>query len=256
MLKNARKVKTGEAIVLNDINGDDHCMATAIERTDDGTWLLKIESDAGTEAVLERIGYAPLPPYIKRDADKERAITDLERYQTVYAENSGAVAAPTAGLHFSNELLKRIEEKGVKLAYVTLHVGAGTFKPVTAENLDDHNMHSERYIVSEKTAGVINGCIESGKKVIAVGTTTVRTLESVANGRKVNAGEGSTRIFIQPGFEFQVVDAMVTNFHLPKSTLIALVGAFAGLEKIMKAYEHAIEKRYRFYSYGDAMIII
>ncbi|MCK5565804.1 MAG: tRNA preQ1(34) S-adenosylmethionine ribosyltransferase-isomerase QueA [Planctomycetes bacterium] len=256
MLKNARKVKAGESIVLSDINGADHCMATAIERTDEGTWLIRVESEAGTNDVLDEIGYAPLPPYIKRDADKGLAAMDLKRYQTVYAKKPGAVAAPTAGLHFSNDLLARIEQKGVKLVYVTLHVGAGTFKPVTAENLDDHNMHSERYSVSEKTAGVINGCIEGGGRVIAVGTTTVRTLESVANGRKVEAGDGRTRIFIQPGFEFQVVDAMVTNFHLPKSTLLALVGAMAGLDKIMKAYEHAIEQRYRFYSYGDAMLII
>ncbi len=256
MLKNARKVKAGESIVLSDINGADHCMATAIERTDEGAWLIKVESEAGTDDVLKRIGYAPLPPYIKRDADKGLAAMDLERYQTVYAEKPGAVAAPTAGLHFSHELLARIEQKGVKLVYVTLHVGAGTFKPVTAENLDDHNMHSERYGISEKTAGIINGCIEGGGRVIAVGTTTVRTLESVAKGRKVEAGEGRTQIFIRPGFEFQVVDAMVTNFHLPKSTLLALVGAMAGLDKIMKAYAHAIEQRYRFYSYGDAMLII
>ena len=176
---------------------------------------------------------------------------DLERYQTVYAQHPGAVAAPTAGLHFTNELINKITDKGVKLAFVTLHVGAGTFKPVTADDLDNHEIHSEKYSICQKTADIIN----ESNRVIAVGTTSVRTVETASKNGKITPCEGKTRLFIQPGFEFQIVDAMITNFHLPKSTLLALVGAFAGLENIMAAYQHAIEAQYRFFSYGDAMFI-
>lgn len=256
MLKNARRVKIGESIILIAKDGTDFCTAAATRRIGQGHWLLQIDSEDPVEDILAQIGFAPLPPYIKRTASSDLADIDIDRYQTVYAKNTGAVAAPTAGLHFTPQLLDTIKKMHVEFAYVTLHVGAGTFKPVTAENLDDHKIHSERYSISSKDAAIINHCSENGGRIIAVGTTSVRTLETVACDRKVQSCSGSTRLFIQPGYEFKIVDAMVTNFHLPKSTLLALVGAFAGLENMLAAYRHAIEKQYRFFSYGDAMLII
>jgi S-adenosylmethionine:tRNA ribosyltransferase-isomerase len=256
MLKNARKVKAGETIVFYDKEKKDFCRAKAAERMADGHWILKIESNQNSQDILEKIGSAPLPPYIKRSNDKDTARMDLQRYQTVYAEQPGAVAAPTAGLHFTGELLKQIKSMGIEVAYVTLHVGAGTFKPVTIEILQDHQMHSERFSIEREDADIINTTINNGGRIIAAGTTSVRTLETVAQDRRVTACEGSTKLFILPGYEFKVVDAMLTNFHLPKSTLLALVGAFAGLDNVLTAYRHAIEKRYRFYSYGDAMLIV
>lgn len=256
MLRNARKVKAGETIVFYDKEKKDFCRAEAAERLSDGHWILKIESKQTSRDILEKIGSAPLPPYIKRLNDEEMTVKDLERYQTVYAEEPGAIAAPTAGLHFTCELLERIKNMGIAVAYVTLHVGAGTFKPVTTENLQDHKMHSERFCLEKQDADIINTAIDNGGRIIAVGTTSVRTLETIAQGRMVAACEGSTKLFIQPGYEFKVVDAMLTNFHLPKSTLLALVGAFAGLDNVLAAYRGAIEKRYRFYSYGDAMLIV
>lgn len=251
MLKNARKVKLDETIVLCDRDGKDSFEAKIAQRLDDGRVVLEVDTGQGAEDVLSQIGFAPLPPYIKRKADKEMNEKDMERYQTVYAKTIGAVAAPTAGLHFTEELMRQISETGIKLAYVTLHVGAGTFKPVTADDLDDHDMHSERFSITQNDADVIN----AAKRIVAVGTTSVRTLETVGKDGKIEAGEGETKLFIQPGFEFQIVDAMITNFHLPKSTLIALVGAFAEMANVMSAYRHAIEERYRFFSYGDAMFI-
>jgi len=256
MLKNARKVKAGESIVFYDKEKKDFCRAEAAERMTDGHWTLKIESNQNSYDILEKIGSAPLPPYIKRGNDEDTARMDLQRYQTVYAEQPGAVAAPTAGLHFTGELLKQIKSMGIQVAYVTLHVGAGTFKPVTTEILQDHQMHSERFSICQKDADLINRSLEKGTRIIAAGTTSVRTLETAAQDGRVTACEGSTKLFILPGYEFKVVDAMLTNFHLPKSTLLALVGAFAGLENILAAYRHAIKRRYRFYSYGDAMLII
>lgn len=256
MLKNARKVKIGEILSLSGRTGDDFCGATAVERIGDGRWLLEVDFDGDAEGLLGEIGFAPLPPYIKRGNDVEVGKEDIDRYQTVYAKESGAVAAPTAGLHFTQDMLGSLKAKGVEIAYVTLHVGAGTFKPVTADDLDDHEMHSERYAVSEEAAAKINNTKRAGGRVIAVGTTSVRTLESIGADGKITPCSGDTRLFIQPGYEFKIVDAMITNFHLPKSTLLALVGAFAGMETMMGAYRHAIEKRYRFFSYGDAMLII
>ncbi|MHC5137245.1 MAG: S-adenosylmethionine:tRNA ribosyltransferase-isomerase, partial [Planctomycetota bacterium] len=179
----------------------------------------------------------------------------LQRYQTVYATEPGAVAAPTAGLHFDELTLEKIRQLGVRLAYITLHVGIGTFRPVQTETLDEHPMHEERYEIGKEAADIINSTIDTGGRIVAVGTTSVRTLESVAENRHIQAAQGKTRLFIQPGYEFKIVDAVVTNFHLPKSTLLALVGAFAGMGAVLEAYQHAIEQKYRFYSYGDAMFI-
>jgi S-adenosylmethionine:tRNA ribosyltransferase-isomerase len=255
MLKGAGKVEAGEQIVFKNKTGGDFCDAQVQGKKGEGIFKLKISCNEDYETILEEIGFPPLPPYIKRDTDFEQAKIDKERYQTVYANSAGAVAAPTAGLHFTKELIEQLKDKGVKFAYVTLHVGVGTFKPVTTEMLEEHKMHSEWFSINEDTANLINEAKKNGGRIIAVGTTSVRTLESAAEQGKVKAMSGSTEIFIKPGYEFKIVDAMVTNFHLPKSTLLALVGAFAGLDKIFAAYNHAIEQRYRFYSYGDAMMI-
>ena len=206
---------------------------------------------------LEELGKMPLPPYIERESTDE----DRDMYQTVYSRVDGSVAAPTAGLHFTEELLRKAQEKGVKLAYVTLHVGIGTFRPVKCENIEEHQMHFEEYFVDEDTASVINETIRAGGRIVSVGTTSTRTLESAAFydeacGRYlVKAGHGSTGIFIYPGYEYKIVDALITNFHLPKSTLIMLVSALYDREKILDAYREAVEKQYRFFSYGDAMLI-
>jgi S-adenosylmethionine:tRNA ribosyltransferase-isomerase len=257
MVKGAGKVKVGERMVLCDKDGRDWQEAKAVERTDDGRWLLKVDSgEDSAHEVLDKIGFAPLPPYIKRSDDKELAKTDLQRYQTVYAQKAGAVAAPTAGLHFTGQLFERLKDKGIVLAYVTLHVGAGTFKPIKAENLAEHKMHAERFSICAEDAEVINDTIDRGGRIIAVGTTSVRTLETICREGKVEPAEGTTSLFITPGYEFKIIDAMITNFHLPRSTLLALVCAFGGLENVLAAYRHAIEQRYRFYSYGDAMLIV
>jgi S-adenosylmethionine:tRNA ribosyltransferase-isomerase len=208
------------------------------------------------QTVLEQIGFAPLPPYIKRHGDTAQDEIDRLRYQTVYASRDGAVAAPTAGLHFTDDLIGRIKAIGVSFASVTLHVGAGTFKPVTTEVLEEHKIHSERFVIDEKNCEIVNSAKKTGGRIFAVGTTSVRVLEAVAGGGLVRPVDGRTELFIVPGYEFKIVDAMVTNFHLPRSTLLALVAAFAGLDNILAAYCHAVENRYRFYSYGDAMLII
>ena len=256
MLKGARKVKIGETIYLKDKENNDKYQAVLKEKLPDGKCLLKIGTDIGVESILEDIGFPPLPPYIKRGRDAGQAEIDKLRYQTVYAQKSGAVAAPTAGMHFTNELIEQLKGKGVTFAYVTLHVGAGTFKPVTAENLGDHEIHIERFSIDGENAELINNAKEKGGRIIAVGTTSVRTLEAIGEGGKLRASNGTTQLFIQPGYKFKIVDAMITNFHLPKSTLLALVGAFAGMENVMAAYRHAIDQRYRFFSYGDAMLIV
>lgn len=202
--------------------------------------------------VLEAFGKVPLPPYIEHAADK----SDEGRYQTVYARYPGAVAAPTAGLHFSEALLKRLQDKGVDIEYVTLHVGAGTFQPVRVENLSEHHMHSEWYSMPEETARRINEAKAQGRRVVAVGTTSLRTLESAADRvGHVQAGARDTQLFVMPGYEFKIVDALITNFHLPKSTLVMLVSALVGRERILEAYRHAVQERYRFFSYGDACFI-
>ena len=255
LLKNARKIKPGDTLILLDPTQKPALSAIAARRLEDGLWRLEPDSTESPEAVLIRIGFAPLPPYIKRGSDAPDMEEDLCRYQTVYARQPGAIAAPTAGLHFDLAILEQIRGMGVKLAYVTLHVGIGTFRPVQTETLDEHPMHEEFYEIDTEAAATINAAAQAGGRIIAVGTTSVRTLESVAEARRVRPASGQTRLFIQPGYTFGITDAIITNFHLPKSTLLALVGAFAGLDTVMAAYRHAIEQKYRFYSYGDAMLI-
>ncbi len=256
MLKGAGKVKPGESIILKDKEGERFCMADAVEKTGAGRFLLRIEKDRDAKTILKKIGFPPLPPYIKRDRDIKQAAIDKTRYQTVYARKAGAVAAPTAGLHFTNRLIEKLKSSGIYFAYITLHTGPGTFKPIAAQTLEDHEIQPENFCVDEENARVINSAKEKGGRIIAVGTTTVRTLETTACHSKIRAGVGTTNLFIKPGYEFRMVDAMVTNFHLPRSTLLALAAAFAGVENILAAYHYAIERRYRFYSYGDAMLIV
>ncbi len=202
---------------------------------------------------LEQIGHMPLPPYIRREAGEG----DKDRYQTVYCREEGSVAAPTAGLHFTKELLSRVEDVGIKIIYVTLHVGIGTFRPVKADLVEDHHMHFEEYEISAEAARIINDTKAAGGRIISVGTTSTRTLESAAESNgTIPAGSGSTDIFIYPGYEFKVIDSLITNFHLPKSTLMMLISAFYDREKVLEAYEEAKRQKYRFFSYGDAMFII
>lgn len=230
--------------------GDGLLKAEILEVKEDGNRLVRFFYDGDFYQILEKIGKMPLPHYITAE------LKDNERYQTVYSHEVGSAAAPTAGLHFTQELLDKIEAKGVKIAKVTLHVGLGTFRPVKAENIEEHHMHSEHYEMSEETARIINEAKANGKRVIAVGTTSCRTLESVAQKEGcIRASEGYTDIFIYPGYTFRAMDGIITNFHLPESTLIMLISAFAGRDKVMNAYKTAVEQRYRFYSFGDAMMI-
>ncbi len=260
LLKAARKVKTGEHISLTSREKTDFCRAELLEKKADGRCRLKVEVEAEPEAILDEIGFPPLPPYIKRGDDSMTAPmyigVDKLRYQTVYAREPGAVAAPTAGLHFTEQLIEQLKQKDICFAYLTLHVGTGTFKPITTENLEDHEMHPEAFSIDEENARIINTAKDKGERIIAVGTTSTRALETAAVDSRIEAISDTTHLFIKPGYEFKIIDAMITNFHLPKSTLLALVAAFASLENILTAYRHAIEKRYRFYSYGDAMLII
>ncbi|MBI1425543.1 MAG: tRNA preQ1(34) S-adenosylmethionine ribosyltransferase-isomerase QueA [Gammaproteobacteria bacterium] len=228
---------------------DDHS-ATVLDRQEP-FYRLRFEGAQGVLSILDAIGQMPLPPYIER-ADAE---ADRERYQTVYARHAGAVAAPTAGLHFTEALLQQLRDKGVGLAYLTLHVGAGTFQPVRVDNIHEHKMHKEWVSVPQTVVDAVHATHAAGKRVIAVGTTTVRSLESAALSGELRAFEGETDIFITPGFRFRVVDALLTNFHLPESTLLMLVCAFAGYSPMMHAYRHAVDMQYRFFSYGDAMFI-
>ncbi|AJC49151.1 tRNA preQ1(34) S-adenosylmethionine ribosyltransferase-isomerase QueA [Allofrancisella guangzhouensis] len=219
---------------------------------DSGIYLLELQGQRNIYQLMEKFGHIPLPPYMKRE-DEE---FDAERYQTVYAKDLGSVAAPTAGLHFSEELMQKIKDKGVNAAYITLHVGSGTFKPVQVDDIESHKMHSEVISVPEDVCQKIRQTKANGGRVIAIGTTSVRSLETAGQSGQIQAYQGETDIFLYPGKKFNVVDAMITNFHLPKSTLIMLVSAFAGKENVIKAYNHAIDKKYRFYSYGDAMFIV
>jgi S-adenosylmethionine:tRNA ribosyltransferase-isomerase len=219
-------------------------------RTDD-LFHVKFLSNIPILEILEQHGKLPLPPYITHQASE----IDERRYQTVFAKHAGAVAAPTAGLHFDEIMLSRIKEKGINIAYVTLHVGAGTFQPVKVNNISDHKMHSELYVISDETVDMVRTTHDKGGKVIAVGTTALRALESAAQNGKLMSGSNETNIFITPGYEFKVVDKLLTNFHLPKSTLLMLVSAFAGYNNIKTAYQHAVDNQYRFFSYGDAMLL-
>ena len=230
-------------------NGD--LTATVVEVKEDGNRIVEFQYEGIFLEVLERLGKMPLPPYIKEELENQ------ERYQTVYSREVGSAAAPTAGLHFTNELLDQIREKGVKTAFVTLHVGLGTFRPVKADNIHDHHMHSELCMISAETAQILNATKASGGRVICVGTTSCRTVESAARkGLPLSEDEDDTSIFIYPGYEFKVLDALITNFPLPESTLIMLVSALAGRENVLKAYEAAIDERYRFFSFGDSMVIM
>ncbi|MDO9238970.1 MAG: tRNA preQ1(34) S-adenosylmethionine ribosyltransferase-isomerase QueA, partial [Methylicorpusculum sp.] len=212
---------------------------------------LSFQCDKSLLEMLTQIGHIPLPPYIDRADDQ----TDITRYQTVFAQEEGAVAAPTAGLHFSEEILEKLRAKGVPSAFVTLHVGSGTFQPVRVEDLSQHIMHKEYFAVREETVKAVEQARARGGRVIAIGTTSVRALESASQSGCLSAGFGDTELFITPGYQFKSVDALLTNFHLPESTLLMLVSAFSGYENIMKAYQHAIEQQYRFFSYGDAMLL-
>ncbi len=257
MIKGACRLSPGDIIIIKDRQKGDFCRAELLEKQALGRCLLRLKTEADTETVLDRIGFPPLPPYIKRNDDPVLAQTDTLRYQTVYARHTGAVAAPTAGLHFTKPLIEQLKQAGIRFAYITLHVGAGTFKPVTAENLDDHQIHQEQFSIDKENAGIINTAKSKGARIIPVGTTSTRTIETLsATNSQIEAATDSTNLFIKPGYEFKITDAMITNFHLPKSTLLALVATFAGLEKILAAYNYAIEQQYRFYSYGDAMLII
>ena len=221
-----------------------------------GTHTVKFQTNGNFEDRLNQLGMVPLPPYIKREPENPEACDDRQSYQTVYASQKGAIAAPTAGLHFTPELLETLADMGITLAAVTLHVGLGTFLPVRVSDIRRHKIHSEQFSISEETANILNRARRAGRRIVAVGTTCVRTLEYAADaGGNVTSGSGSCDLYIYPGYRFKMVDAMVTNFHLPQSTLLMLVSAFAGRENIMQAYAEAIEKRYRFYSYGDAMLI-
>ena len=254
-LKGLRKVQSGEKIVLIDKEKTESYPAELIQKTENGKCLLKIITNDNTETILEKIGFPPLPPYIKRDDNLQVAEADKQRYQTVYAQNAGAVAAPTAGLHFTYDLIEKLKRAGITFARVTLHVGAGTFKPITTENLEDHQIHEERFSIDDQNVNIINETRKQGGRIIPVGTTSMRVLETIATKSQIEPTIGSTRLFITPGFEFKICDCLITNFHLPKSSLLALVAAFAGLDKILAAYRHAVNQHYRFFSYGDAMLI-
>jgi S-adenosylmethionine:tRNA ribosyltransferase-isomerase len=255
MLEGSRRLRVGETLCFE---GSSPVTFVLAERQAEGKWRIQVQCNEPANAVLERVGRTPLPPYIgRKNADQDSESRDRERYQTVYARSPGAVAAPTAGLHLSDEVLARIRERGVSIAYVTLHVGAGTFKPIAVSDVAAHPMHSERFAIPDETIAAWQKCRNQGHRVVAVGTTVVRVLESVlGTGRDSSIRSGSTNLFIYPPYRITTVDAMLTNFHLPRSTLLALVMAFAGLELIRVAYRHAIDSCcYRFYSYGDAMLI-
>mgnify|MGYP000579735160 FL=1 len=246
LVKPGKKCKPGTKIVF----GEGLLHATVLETVEDGNRLIRFSYEGIFEEILDRLGEMPLPPYITHK------LQDKNRYQTVYAKYEGSAAAPTAGLHFTKELLQQIEEKGIDIAYVTLHVGLGTFRPVKVDNILEHHMHSEFYQVTKEAADKINKAKKEGHRVICVGTTSCRTVESAAdeNGM-VKEGCDNTEIFIYPGYKFKVLDALITNFHLPESTLVMLVSALAGREHILNAYEEAIREKYRFFSFGDAMLI-
>ena len=247
LLRPAKRVTVGMMITFAD-----GCKARIVRRISEKRWLLAFTTALPFDDFLDRYGRAPLPPYIKRRRDRSRSESDLERYQTVYARVQGSVAAPTAGLHFTREVLDRVESRGASIAPVTLHIGYGTFLPIEAARIEDHLMDEERFSIGEETARMVN----KAKRVIAVGTTSTRVLESVAEAGGIRPVSGSTRLYIYPGYRFRRVDALLTNFHLPKSSLFLLVCAFAGKELMQEAYRFAIENRFRFYSYGDCMLIL
>ena len=257
LVRPGRKVLTGEILIFETAAGEEKLRAEVIAHGEFGERTLRFHPVPGFFAAVEAIGHIPLPPYIHRDD----ADTDRERYQTIYARQKGSVAAPTAGLHFTPEILDRIRARGVRIAYVTLHVGLGTFAPVRVDRVEDIHLHTERYTLPEETARELNAAQREGRRIVAAGTTTVRTLEHcVLQEHCARRGEftphsGSTNIFISPGFHFRAVSALLTNFHLPQSTLLMLVCAFGGTEHVLAAYRHAVRQRYRFFSYGDCMFL-
>lgn len=246
LVKPGKKAKPGTKLIF----GDGVLRGEVLEIVEEGNRLIQFTYDGIFEEILDELGEMPLPPYITHK------LQDKNRYQTVYAKHDGSAAAPTAGLHFTQELLEKVKQKGVRIAHVTLHVGLGTFRPVKVEDVTDHHMHSEFYIVEEDQAKLINETRASGHRVISVGTTSCRTLESAADDDGIlKAGSGWTDIFIYPGYRFKIIDGLITNFHLPESTLLMLVSALAGKENIMRAYEEAVREQYRFFSFGDSMYI-
>ena len=246
LCKPGRKMQVGNQVIF----GDGELTATVTEIREDGNRVVEFHYEGIFLEVLERLGKMPLPPYIKAE------LADQERYQTVYSKEVGSAAAPTAGLHFTQELLEKVREKGVKTAFVTLHVGLGTFRPVKAEEITEHHMHSELCMISQETADILNETKSSGGRIVCVGTTSCRTLESLVNEDGTFCASSKwTEIFIYPGYKFKAMDALITNFHLPESTLVMLVSAFAGRESVLHAYEEAVKERYRFFSFGDAMFI-
>lgn len=250
LVRPGRKIGVGEHLFFGE---NDELQAEVIARGGFGERRIRFAPANDFFALVEKIGHVPLPPYIAREDSSQ----DRERYQTVYARERGSVAAPTAGLHFTAETLERMRERGVETAQVTLHVGLGTFQPVRAERVEEHQMHSEAYSITEEAAGKINRALDERRRIVAVGTTTVRTLEfaAQADSGRVHAGSGDVNLFIYPGYKFRVVRALLTNFHLPQSTLLMLVCALGGKENVLRVYEHAVEQRYRFYSYGDCMFV-
>ena len=245
LVKPGKKCPIGQVIVF-----DERLKGTVVDKTSFGGRIVEFSCDGVFDDIIQEIGEMPLPPYI------HEKLEDKDRYQTVYADKKGSAAAPTAGLHFTPELLEKLRAKGVTLAFLTLHVGLGTFRPVSAEDIEDHEMHSEYYVVTEETANTINKARRDGKRIIAVGTTSVRTLESATGDDGVlKAGHGWTNIFIYPGYTYKMVDALITNFHLPQSTLLMLISALAGREHCLAAYKEAVKEKYRFFSFGDAMFI-
>ncbi len=247
LAKPAKRLKVGTTVAF----GDGRLTATVTQELEHGGRIVEFAYEGIFLEVLESLGEMPLPPYI------HETLEDRDRYQTVYAKENGSAAAPTAGLHFTEELLQKIEAKGIKLVYLTLHVGLGTFRPVSADNLDEHEMHSEFYTLTDQDAKILNQVKAAGGRIVAVGTTSIRTLETIGNkfDGRLEADSGWTNIFIKPGYQFRIVDAFSTNFHLPKSTLVMLVSAFAGREFVLEAYKHAVDHQYRFFSFGDAMFI-
>ncbi len=254
MVKPGKRLKPGDSVLFSE---KPLLRAEVKDYGNDGTRLVEFQYEGLFMERLEELGSMPLPPYIERSSQEE----DKDRYQTVYCEEEGSVAAPTAGLHFTDELLEQAKAKGVELIYVTLHVGIGTFRPVKCENIEEHSMHFEEYHISEESAAAINKAKREGRRIISVGTTSTRTVESAAyyneatGCMQVKSGEGSTGIFIYPGYEFKIIDSLITNFHLPKSTLLMLISALYDREKILAVYKEAIREKYRFFSYGDAMFI-
>lgn len=261
MVRPGKKLKPGDSVVFS---REPRLIANIKDFGPDGTRIVEFEYDGIFMERLEELGRMPLPPYIERPGTQE----DKERYQTVYCKEEGSVAAPTAGLHFTDELLQKAKDKGVELIYVTLHVGIGTFRPVKCDNVEEHSMHFEEYFISTESAEAINKAKREGRRIISVGTTSTRTVESAAyfdetvqapdgtaGCRQVKSGEGSTGIFIYPGYEFKIVDSLITNFHLPKSTLLMLISALYDRKKILDIYDEAVREKYRFFSYGDAMFI-